>query len=63
MSFLILLPPLTFTIPPVMPSQRKIRQPRFAAYRPTLISGLQLIGRIQRAEVHLDLVATTVEYR
>ena len=46
-----------------MPGQRKIRQPRFTPHNPALIGRLQLIRRIQRAEVHLDLITTAVEHR
>ena len=50
-------PPLTLTIPLIAPSNRKRRQPRFPAHGPALIGRRQLIGRIQRSQVHFDLVA------
>jgi len=47
----------------IMVSERKWRQPGFAPHDPVLIGRHELIGRVQRAKMHLDFVGITREYR
>ena len=47
----------------VMTRQRKFRQPRLPPHRPILIARHQLVRRIQRAQMHLDLIPEPREHR
>src|SRR5690606_25925652 len=54
---------LPLPIPQVMPGQRKRRQPGLAPDDPAFVGRQQLIGRVQRAQVHLDFIAAAGEHR
>src|SRR5262249_18645104 len=47
----------------VTPVERKGRQPGFGADGPQLVGRLQLVRRIQRSQVHFNLVAGACEHR
>src|SRR4051812_17930630 len=47
----------------VSPVERKGRQPGLAANGPALVRRRELVGRVQRAEVHFDLVFAACEHR
>src|SRR5690349_20221025 len=50
-------------IPLVPPCQRKRRQPALAADDPALVRRRQLIGGIERSEIHFDLIFAASENR
>src|SRR5690348_15625040 len=43
--------------------ERERRQPGFAAHGPQLVGRRHLVGGVERAEAHLDLVAAAAEHR
>src|SRR5690606_2622157 len=58
---LALLAALSFTVVRVVAGKGEGRQPSFAPHHPAFISWHQLIRHVERADVHLDLVAHPVE--
>lgn len=54
---------LGFTLALVSSGERKRRQPRLAPHRPEFVGRPQLIGRIERSDVHFDFACATRENR
>ena len=56
-------PTRTLTIALIFFPHRERRKPGFAAYRPQLIGRHQLVGRIERSQVHFHFIAAPTEHR